>query len=268
MADRLPTSPPDRRRDVPAVLIVAVTSATALAVAGVLAAGAVRDSKAPTGVTAITANAGERAGSTNPPGTSGTPASTASPSATATATGRMGAPSPAGARPVADTTGAPGGSDTPASVDWANADITIPPNVTGCASGTARFRSGTALVGGSPYRMGHQVSGVQREQAVRTVDITGDGVLDAVLTIDCLAAEVENPPHLLLVVAGGPRPSTLAMLACVRPREFDGNGDSDLRSIALDGRTIRWISQTWEGNGGGTFEARWTGTSFAITARP
>src|SRR5262245_56619627 len=79
-------------------------------------------------------------------------------------------------------------------VDWANATVDIPPNLTGCEAGQARFAQGRATVGGTPYQMF-----VPWAPEPLYADFDHDGRLDAVFAVACVRTSgLNTPPALLL----------------------------------------------------------------------
>src|SRR5262245_14274271 len=82
-------------------------------------------------------------------------------------------------------------------VDWSNATVDIPENLTGCATGVARFEQGRATVGGTPYQLG-----VEWAPAPLYADFDHDGRKDAVIAVACvLKPGLHNPPALLLAIS-------------------------------------------------------------------
>ncbi len=214
----------------------------------------------------------EPAGRTGSAGNSANSANSATGGATAreSATARGSAAASSGAGTAAPSPTAPRPDARAATtVDWLNIDLAVPANSTGCAAGIVRFRAGVASVGGTRYRLGHWIAGRQVDAPARYADVTGDGVVDAVLALDCATVPgwAANPPALLLVVDhAGAR--SLPPVVSVPARGFDANGAATLGDVTAGYRTVRWHSQTWEGTGGATFEARWTGDGFTVTATP
>ncbi len=150
--------------------------------------------------------------------------------------------------------------------DWANATLDIPANQTGCASGRAQFRQGTADVGESRYQFG---GGPEMTFEAAYGDVDADGQAEALVVMSCMTPTHRNPPSIVLLVTAVPALHTMALAFTTGPRVTDGEGRSIVSApaIAADG-TMTFQVRTYEGNGQCEYRQHWTGTAVVGTCDP
>ena len=145
-------------------------------------------------------------------------------------------------------------------VDWANATLDIPANLTGCEAGQARFEQGRATVGGTPYQMF-----VKWASAPLYADFDHDGRMDAVIAVACVRTPgLKNPPALLLAVSGADDHHPMGTLFSTKPRQPDGEGARFAADLHLEeAPAVRYRDRVWEGSTGCEVEWAWESGDFS-----
>jgi hypothetical protein len=145
-------------------------------------------------------------------------------------------------------------------VDWANATVDIPQNLTGCAAGAARFEQGRATVGGTPYHMF-----VNWAPAPLYADFDHDGRKDAVIAVACVRTSgLKNPPALLLAISGAEDRHPMGTLFSTEPRKPDGEGARFAADLHLEEEpAVRYRDRVWEGSTGCEVEWAWESGEFS-----